>query len=244
MHLEVHVWIVLAVCAFIAGFSKTAVPGASILAVPLLAAVMPAKASVGTMLGMFYISDVFAAAYYRPHAEWSHLARLLPAIALGVLGGALGVSALAGAQLERAIGVIVLIMLAMSFFRAERVGEKVQRVRWRVAAVVGFFVGFTSMMANAAGPVLSLYFVLTRLPKVEFVSTYAWISLAMNSIKIPFSLSLGMMTVETIKLNLLMCPFVVLGLVIGIYVLRKIPQKIFVNTILVLATVAGIKLLF
>ena len=76
--LEPLQWAALAGCALLIGLSKTALPGAGILAVPLAAMVMPARESIGMVLPMLIFADLFAVAWYRRHAQWSHLLRLLP----------------------------------------------------------------------------------------------------------------------------------------------------------------------
>ena len=51
--------------AVLVGLTKTGVPGLGILIVPLMAAVFPAKSSVGVLLPMLLMGDVFAATDYR-----------------------------------------------------------------------------------------------------------------------------------------------------------------------------------
>jgi uncharacterized membrane protein YfcA len=110
------------------------------------------------------------------------------------------------------------------------------------AAVMGFMAGLTTMMANAAGPVMIVYLLAMRLPKVEFVGTSAWFFFIVNWLKVPFSVQLGLITVESIKLGLFMLPFIITGAVLGIVALRKMPQRVFEVTIQVLALAAAIKL--
>jgi hypothetical protein len=108
---------------------------------------------------------------------------------------------------------------------------------------MGFLAGFTTMMANAAGPVMIVYLLAMRLPKIEFVGTSAWFFFIVNWLKVPFSVHLGLITAESIKLDLLMLPFVIIGAVLGIYALKKMPQRVFEIIIQVLAAIAAIKLL-
>ena len=100
------------------------------------------------------------------------------------------------------------------------------------------------MMANAAGPVMIVYLLAMRLPKVEFVGTSAWFFFIVNWLKVPFSMHLGLVNVESIKLGFIMLPFIIIGAVLGIVALKKMPQKVFEITIQLLALVAAIKLLF
>ena len=146
------------------------------------------------------------------------------------------------AQLKPIIGVIVVVMLAVNWWR-NRAGEDVP-TQWWFAEVMGFFAGATTMMANAAGPVMIVYLLAMRLPKVEFVGTSAWFFFIVNWLKVPFSVNLGLINVASIKLGFIMLPFIIIGAVLGIVALKKMPQKVFEITIQVLALAAGIKLLF
>ena len=52
MELELSGWIIVALCAMMVGIAKTGIPGVGILAVPLMAIAIPAKQSVGVLLGI------------------------------------------------------------------------------------------------------------------------------------------------------------------------------------------------
>ena len=109
---------------------------------------------------------------------------------------------------------------------------------------MGTLVGLTTMLANAAGPVFGLYLLATRLPKMEFVGTAAWFFLLLNIVKVPFSLSLGLIRLDTLALNAMLIPLIALGLWVGTLIIRRIPQRLFDSLILVLTGAASIRLLF
>ena len=75
--LSTSTWVVLVIAAAAIGVSKTALPGAATLAVALFAAVLPAKASTGTMLVLLLVGDVLAIWMYRRDADWPTLRRLV-----------------------------------------------------------------------------------------------------------------------------------------------------------------------
>ncbi len=83
-----------------------------------------------------------------------------------------------------------------------------------------------------------------KLPKLEFVGTAAWFFFVVNWLKVPFSARLELMTIESLKLNLLMLPFIAAGAIAGVLVLKGIPQKAFNIVVQILAAAAAIKLLF
>ena len=78
-------WVVVALCAVMVGITKTGIPGLGILVVPLMAGVLPARSSVGVLLGILILADLFAAGYHRRNAKWFHVLRLLPAAFAGIV---------------------------------------------------------------------------------------------------------------------------------------------------------------
>ena len=100
------------------------------------------------------------------------------------------------------------------------------------------------MMANAAGPIMVIYLLAMRLPKLAFVGTSAWFFFVVNWLKVPFSANLDLITRESVRLDLMMLPLIAAGSVAGILFLRRIPQKAFNSVVQILAAAAAIKLLF
>jgi len=243
--LDLTGWIIIALCAVLVGIAKTGIPGFGILAVPLMAAVLPARSSVGILLGILILADLFAAGYYRHNANWHHVLRVLPAAFAGIIAGYFALRVVTNEQLKPIIGIIVLAMLAINYWHTKIRGEDAPvPTQWWVVVGLGFLAGITTMMANAAGPVMIIYLLAMRLPKIEFVGTSAWFFFIINWLKVPFSASLQLMSVESVKLNLIMLPFIAVGAVLGILVLKRIPQKAFNVVVQILAAAAAVKLLF
>jgi uncharacterized membrane protein YfcA len=237
-------WSVIAISAVMVGIAKTGIPGIGILVVPLMATVMPSRESTGVLLGILILADVFAAGYYRRKAQFGHIIRLLPSAFVGIVAGYFGLKYVNNQQLKPVIGIIVLAMLTLNYWRNKKDDQNIHLPnKWWFIAVMGFLAGLTTMMANAAGPVMIIYLLAAGLPKVEFVGTAAWFFFIVNWIKVPFSAKLQLMTLESIKLNLMMLPLIALGALIGILVLKRIKQKWFRIVVQILATAAAIKLI-
>jgi uncharacterized membrane protein YfcA len=238
-------WLVVGLCAFVAGVSKTGLPGLGILHVPLMAMVLPKRESTGILLGMLILGDLFAATYYRRRAQWKHVLRPLPAAFAGIVAGWQAMRFVTNDQLGPIIGVIVLVMLGLNYWRTRVGGEGAPiPTQWWFAATLGFIAGFTTMMANAAGPIMVIYLLAMRLPKLAFVGTSAWFFFVVNWLKVPFSVHLGLITPQSIRLDLMMLPWIVAGAVAGILFIRRVPQKAFNGIVQILAAAAAIKLLF
>jgi uncharacterized membrane protein YfcA len=227
------------------GIAKTGIPGIGILVVPLMAMVLPARKSTGILLGILILADLFAIFYHRRNARWRHVIRLLPAAFAGIVVGYLMMSQISDRQLKPIIGAIVVVMLGINYWRTRTKGQDAPiPAQWWFAVGLGFIAGVTTMMANAAGPVMIIYLLAMRLPKIEFVGTGAWFFFVVNWLKVPLSASLDLMTVESVKLDLMMLPFIAAGAAAGIFFLKRIPQKAFSTIVQILAVAAAIKLLF
>ncbi|MFC1781234.1 sulfite exporter TauE/SafE family protein [Planctomycetota bacterium] len=244
MELNMLDWAVIALCAILMGISKTGLPGVSILVVPLIAFAVPARQSTGLLLGILILADIFAIIYHRRNARWYHIVRLLPATMAGIITGYFALKVISDEQLKPVIGIIVLLMLGLNYWRmyGKDKNTPIPTPFW-LAFWLGFMAGVTTMMANAAGPVVIIYLLAMKLHKMEFVGTAAWFFFIINWLKVPFSTNLGLITAESIKIDFLMLPFIFIGAILGIFFLKKIPQKAFTVTVELLAVAAAIKLI-
>ncbi|WP_313354634.1 sulfite exporter TauE/SafE family protein [Microbacterium sp.] len=244
--MEIWAWALLAFAALIAGLGKTALPGSSTIAVVILASVLPARTSTAAMLLLFIIGDVFALLAYRRHADWRTLLRLAPAVVVGLLVGAAFLAVSTDGIVRRTIGVILLAMVGLTLWRRRRTGVRTAgsdqagaRASGRItAAGYGTLAGFTTMVANSGGPVMSMYFLATRTPVKVFLGTSAWFFAIVNLTKVPFLAGIGLLTPEVLLLDLTLAPMVVLGALIGIRLARRMPQQLFDRLVITL-TIAG-----
>jgi len=112
------------------------------------------------------------------------------------------------------------------------------------APTIGVLVGFTTLMANAAGPLMAIYLLAMRLPKMEFIGTSAMFFLLLNLFKVPFMVNLGLINTSSFMVNLTLAPAVFLGAWFGRKILVRLNQRWFENLALVASAVAGARLLF
>jgi len=231
--------------ALLVGFSKTGIAGLGILIIPLMAGIFPAKASVGVLLPMLIFGDLFAVAYYRRHAQWRILCRLLPWVMPGILGGYFALRSLSSAQLAPVLGGLVLMMIVLNLVK-DKLGPKLEdRLphTWWFSALIGLLAGFATMIGNIAGPIMSVYLISMGMKKHEFMGTGAWYYLIVNTVKVPFSASIGLITAASLKFNAMTLPFIAVGAFIGLIVFKRISQKWFTRVILILALIASIRLI-
>ena len=113
-----------------------------------------------------------------------------------------------------------------------------------VAAVMGVLAGVFTMLANAAGPVMTIYLLSMGLSKEDFVGTSAWFYFIVNIFKLPFSAALGFVTLSSLGVDLALLPLVLVGSLAGVLVMKKMPQKAFNLIAQLLAVAGGIRLFF
>lgn len=242
--LSVLGWIVLAIGAVTIGLSKAALPGAGTIAVVLFAAVLPAKQSTGTILLLLIVGDLFALWAYRRHADIPALLRLIPAVVAGIIIGTFFLAFSSDIAVRRTIGVILLVVVAVTLWRRRARPDAAAVAHPAVAAFYGSIGGFTTMVANAAGPVMSMYFLAAKLPVQAFLGTAAWFFAVVNVAKVPFSVGLGLITVPGLLIDLVLVPAVILGALVGRRIASRISQRLFEQIVIALTILGAVYLLF
>jgi uncharacterized membrane protein YfcA len=243
--LSVWQWALLVLGAFLTGLSKTGISGAAVLTVALFANALPARESTGALLPLLLCGDVFGVAFFRKHASWPHLWKLCPWVALGVAVGYVALNRVNNLQVQRMIGGILLGVVGLSLWRqfgSERENSTVPHTWW-FAAITGLLAGFATMVANAAGPVMILYFLAIGLPKLVFVGTGAWFFMLVNAFKVPFSAHLGLITLHSLAMDAILVVPMIPGALLGPVILHRINQKGFELMVLILTAIATLRLI-
>ncbi|MFI9599917.1 sulfite exporter TauE/SafE family protein [Streptomyces sp. NPDC004069] len=239
----------LALASLLVGFSKTAVSGANTVSLAVFAAVLPARASTGVLLPVLIAGDVLAVLTYRRHAHWPTLWRLFPAVAVGVVVGTLFLVWADDGVVRTSIGAILLLMASVTVWRrrtADRgedpdpVAARPGRLRARSYGVLG---GFTTMVANAGGPVMSLYLLSAGFRKLGFLGTSSFFFLVVNVSKVPFSVGLGLIDGRSLLLDAALVVFVVPGALLGKWAVHRINQRLFERLVIAATVVGGLQLL-
>jgi len=246
VNLSAWQWIFLALGAFLTGLTKTGVPGLGVLSVAFFANALPARESTGALLPLLIAADVFGVLFFRKHASWAHLWKLFPWVLAGIFAGYFALGRISDNSVQRLIGGILLTMIALHCWRRLQANGRFSALphsRW-FAAPTGIMAGFATMMANAAGPVMTIYLLAVDLPKLAFIGTGAWFFMLVNITKVPFSANLGLITPQSLQLDAILLMPMVPGALLGPVILRHINQAKFEILVMVLAGLASLRLLF
>jgi uncharacterized protein len=243
-HLTVTQWLLALVAATGVGISKSGLSGMSLLHVLIFAFLFGARESTGVVLPMLLFGDIFAVRTFHQHARWDYVRRMLPPACIGVAVAAWFMRGLSEAVYKPIIGGIILALTILQLARLYRPQwfGSVPHARW-FAWSLGLLAGAATMLANAAGPVFAIYCLAVALPKLELVGTSAWFFLIVNAFKVPFSIALGLIHGQTLLLNILLTPMIAAGMLVGRWITRTIPQRLFDGLLLTFAAVAALRLI-
>lgn len=230
------------ICALFVGMAKTGLGGLGMLVVPIMAGIFGPKESTGVVLPMLIFADVGAVLYYHQHADLRLLIKLAPATIAGVIVAIFVGDIINSEQFGILLAAIILIGLTIMIWRELAKSDAIPH-SWTFSSFTGLLGGFTTMIANAAGPVISIYFLSLNLKKNSFIGTGAWFFLLVNLFKVPFHITVWKtIYLDSFLFNLFAIPSIAMGAIIGIRIVKVIPEKPYRIIVIASAGLAAIKL--
>lgn len=243
-HLTETQWLLAVICGLLIGMTKTGFSGASLFIIPLFVGIFGAKASVGVVLPMFIVADVFAVKHYHRHANWKVIFKLLPPAMVGILIALFVGELIDDEQFQHLIALILLSLIGFTILLDFSKVDFTLPDIWWITLLLGLIGGFTSMIGNAAGPILSLYLISLHLPKNIMIATGAWFFFIVNVAKMPLHVFVwNTIHVESLVFNTVMILPILAGAVLGVYLIKIIPGKMYRWFILISTAVSSIALL-
>jgi uncharacterized membrane protein YfcA len=238
-------WIWVAAASLGVGLSKMGLSGIMTIIIPVMASLFGGKESTGILLPILLVGDVFAVAYYRQHAQWHAIRRLLLWAGIGLLIGAFVGNTVSDREFKTIIAISVMACVGLLIWIETKGGDFAVPEKTWFFALAGILSGFTTMIGNAAGPIMSLYLVAMGYRKNNFLGTYAWFFLIINAIKVPLQVLLWHnITFSNAVLAAMMIPAVALGAVIGAFIVKKINEKLFRYLVIGMTFIAAVRLFF
>ena len=231
--------------AFCIGLSKAGFSGISMVSVFLLADLYGPKASVGLALPLLIAADLMAYPAFIRHGSWKPVWPMLWPALVGLAAGWWLLGNIENPAVRKVIGACILFMVAVQSIRRlwpHGFDRCVESPGFGLG--VGVLGGFATMMANAAGPVIQLYLMARKVPKMELIGIGARFFLLINLIKVPLNARLALITPESLLENARLLPAVVLGIFGGKWLIRHVPQGMFEWMIVGFSVLAGLRLLF
>ncbi|MEM9077166.1 MAG: sulfite exporter TauE/SafE family protein [Bacteroidota bacterium] len=243
-NITVSAFLLAALASFLMGLSKSGLKGLSIFNVTLMALAFGAKSSTGLIMPLLLVGDVFAVSYYNRHTQWKYIIRFLPWMVAGILIGVLLGKDLPERIFKLGMVVVILISLVILIWWDRRKSQSVPE-HWSFAGLIGIIAGICTMIGNLAGAFTNIFFLAMRLPKNEFVGTAAWLFLITNLFKLPFHIWVWeTISYDTLLIDLKLLPSIVLGLLVGVVLLKKINDKNYKKFILLMTAIGAVAILF
>jgi uncharacterized membrane protein YfcA len=237
-------WSVAVAAVFIVALAKSGLMGSlGMVAVPMLTLVMPARDAAGMMLPLLLVMDAIAIWTYRKDANWHILWIMIPGAAVGTLVGWALWSVVTDAMVLLFVGIVTLLFVldAMLPLRKKLEGLPPSRP-W--GWFWGGFAGFTSFISHTGGPPFQIYVLPQRLSPVNYSGTNAFFFAIVNTMKLIPYFFLGQLSVSNLTIGVILAPLAVAGVLVGVWLVRRISVKLFYQLAYVLVAVLAVKLVY
>lgn len=237
-------WLVAASAVFIVALAKSGLLGSvGLIGVPLLTFVMPPREAAGMMLPLLLVMDAFAVYNYRHEFDWRNLKILLPGAMAGIAFGWAISARVSENMVLLGIGVISLVFIldAVLPLRKKLEGRASSRP-WGV--FWGAIAGFTSFISHTGGPPYQVYVLPQRLSPTIYAGTTALFFAAANATKLVPYYFLGQLSLGNMLHSAILVPVAIAGMVLGIFLVRRISAQAFYNIAYTLVFLVSLKLIY
>lgn len=236
-------WLLIALGAFLIGLSKAGIRGIDVAQVTIMAFIFGSKASTGIVLLLLCLADVFSVSYYHRHAQWKYLKILMPWLIIGVLIGVFIGQDMNEVLFRKSMAIIILAAISLLFLFEYKKNIKIPEGGW-FGTSMGLISGITTMLGNLAGAFSTLYFMALKVPKDHFIGTVSWLFLIINLFKVPFQILFWKnITIATLKYDLVLAPFVILGFFIGVQIVKRLTNDTYRKMVLSLTLIGALVML-
>jgi uncharacterized membrane protein YfcA len=217
--------------------------GVGLIGTPMVALVTTPTRAAAILLPILCAMDIVGVIAYRRSWDPVNLRILVPASVVGILLGTVTFRFLDENLIRLLIGLLALSFVLRYWLADGTVSEPKAPDR-RVGSLWAALSGFTSFVAHAGGPPLSVYLLPQKMDKTLFVGTTVIYFTFVNYLKlIPYSL-LGQFSGENLLTSLILSPLAPLGMWLGLWLHRRIDERIFYQSVYVMLALVGLKLLY
>lgn len=241
MEPSVWLWPIAIFVATLTGLGKSGFGMAGGLSVPLLSLVMPPAQAAATMLPLLLVTDLASVYAYRRDWDPVNMKILLPAGMLGIGIGWLIFRLLNDDALRIVLGCIAIGFVLNTVLRRNMAAAKVSRAKGWFWGTVS---GVTTFVAQAGGPPILVYLLPQRLDKRIHSGTLVLFFAFMNYAKIVPYWSLGLFSSGSLSMSMIVIPFGLLGIPLGMWAQNKMSNTMFYRVTSVLLFFAGLQLLY
>lgn len=225
------------------GLSKSGfLSGFGSLAVPIVALAVPVPQAAAILLPCLCVMDLVGQGLMWRHIDRALIRFILPFGLLGTLVGTLLFRWVDAAWVAGLTGAFTLLFLAQRLAFAPK-ADAPPLPRW-AGGVLTTTAGFTSFVAHAGGPPLYPYVLPLRLSPIAFSATMGSFFMAVNLSKwVPYAY-LGLLDWRNIGTSLALLPLAPVGVVVGVWLTKRMPSSSFYMLLNIGMGLTGVKLLW
>ena len=227
----------------VAGISKGGFSALGMVATPLLALAVPPVTAAAIMLPVLVLMDIIGLVSYHRRIKWSVISHMIPGALAGIALGWATAAYINEDVLRILVGVIA-VAFAVNQFVADRLKRDVASENRARASVWGAIAGFTSFVSHAGGPPFQAYTLPLKLDKLYFVGTGVVFFAIVNAVKLVPYFALGQFDRSNLFASATLAPVAILGVLIGIWAVRRVSQAIFYNITYLALLLVGSKLIY
>ncbi len=219
--------------------------GIGILAVPLLAMVVSPIQAAAIMLPILCFMDLLGLWAYRGKWIWPELRILLPASMIGIGAGTLMFEFMSPARLRLLLGVVAIAFTLHHYLQAY-LSKKTHPKLFAPAIGMGAAVvaGFTSFIAHAGGPPITMYLLRRGIDRTQFVATTVVFFAVVNYVKLVPYTWLGQFDASNLMTSLILTPLAPLSIGLGVWLHNRVTDLLFFQVAYAMLFLVGVKLMF
>lgn len=236
-------WAVAVVSVLITGVSKGGFGGLALLAVPLMALVISPVQAAGIMLPILIVMDWVSVWSYRKHWDKRILWLTLPGAVAGIAAGGLLAGYVDDQFVRVCVGIIAVGFPLYVFFKPKGQASLAKGSR-PLGVIAGGVAGFTSFIAHAGGPPFQAYAIPQGLEKRTYAGTAVMFFFVVNMVKVVPYAMLGQFDATNVTTSLILIPLAPVGVLLGVWLVKRIDQQVFFRIIYGLIFSVGLKLLW
>lgn len=235
---------VCVIAVFLVGLSKAGLLGGlGVVGVPMLTLVMPARDAAGMMLPVLLAMDVIAVYSYRKEFDRRILKIMLPGAAIGTLLGWALWTVVSDVMVLLFVGIITLLFVIDAVFPIRKaLVQPAPSTPWGM--FWGAFAGFTSFVSHTGGPPFQIYVLPQKLSPTIYSGTAALFFAIVNTSKLVPYFFLGQLSMRNLELSAMLAPVGIVGVLLGVWLVRRVSVGIFYQLAYALVFLLAIKLIW
>lgn len=218
--------------------------GLGALAVPLMTLTVSPLQAAAILLPILCLMDLVSLWAYRNRWVWQELRVLLPASLIGIGVGTLSFEYMSANVIRLIVGSVAVSFTLHYWLTKDRRRAGLPDFPRSAGTIGGSLAGFTSFVAHAGGPPVNMYLLRRPLDRTDFVATTVLFFAVVNYVKLVPYAWLGQLDTDNLATSAVLAPLAPIGVIIGVYLHRRVSDRLFFGAVYLLLLLVGIRLIY